>query len=197
MTAQMLKRVFTDPRYLVVALISALAVFIFATWLPNLGLVWQITFSASVPLADKVQFLAALVGSIQTNFTLFSAPSTIAIAVLFGTNVAMIAYYLNLRRQFIGEGGQMGAATSLGGLASGLFGVGCAACGPFVLGPVLSLVGAGGLIALLPFGGQEFGVLGIGMLGFSLFLTAKKIGEPLACPVGAHSETGFREAGNH
>src|SRR5262245_295964 len=165
MTAQMLKRAFTDPKYGVVAVISALAVFIFATWLPNLGLVWQIIRSASVPLADKLQILAALVGSIETNFTLFSALSTIAIAVLFGTNVVMVAYHLNLRRHFSAEGGKAGAAASLGGLASGLFGVGCAACGTFVLGPVLSLVGAGGVIALLPFGGQEFSVLGIGLLG--------------------------------
>jgi len=197
MTAQVLKQVFTNYRYVVIALIATLAVFIFATWLPNLGLVWQIIRSASVPLADKLQILAALVGSIETNFTLFSALSTIVIAVLFGTNVAMIAYYLNLRRQFIGEGGLTGATASLGGLASGLFGVGCAACGTFVLGPVLSLVGAGGLLALLPFGGQEFGVLGIGMLGFSLFLTARKIGEPLACPVGAHSEAELRDVGSH
>lgn len=197
MTAQVLKQVFTNHRYVAIALIATVAVFIFATWLPNLGLVWQITRSASVPLADKLQILAALVGSIETNFTLFSALSTIVIAVLFGTNVAMIAYYLNLRRQFIGEGRLTGATTSLGGLASGLFGVGCAACGTFVLGPVLSLAGAGGLLALLPFGGQEFGVLGIGMLGFSLFLTARKIGEPLACPVGAHSGAGLRDVRNH
>jgi len=68
-----------------------------------------------------------------------------------------------------------------GGLISGIFGIGCAACGTLVLTPLLALIGAGGIVALLPFGGQEFGVFGVGMLGFSIFVIAKKIQEPLVC----------------
>ncbi len=61
-----------------------------------------------------------------------------------------------------------------------------------MLSPALSFVGASGLIALLPFGGEEFGALGVGMLGFSLVLTARKIGEPVACPLGPPNETELR-----
>ena len=57
----------------------------------------------------------------------------------------------------------------------------------------LAFFGAGGLIALMPLGGEEFGVLGVGMLGFSLVLTAKKIGEPIACPIEAPDDTGPRQ----
>ncbi len=189
MVAAGLRRVFAEGRYILLAAATGLAVFILATWLPNLGLVWQIAASASVPFADKVKILVALIGSIGTNFTLFAALYTISIAVLFGANVATIAYYFRARRQLVRQAGQAGAAASLGGLASGVFGVGCAACGTFVLGPALSFVGASGLIVLLPFGGQEFGVLGVAMLGFSLVLTARKIGEPLACPLGPPGKT--------
>ncbi len=195
MVALGLRQVFADWRYILLAAATGLAVFILATWLPNLGLVWQIAASASVPLADKVRVLTALIGSIGTNFTVFSALSTVAIAVLFGANVAAITYFLRFRRQLVRQAGQAGAAASLGGLASGFFGVGCAACGTFVVGPVLSFVGASGLIALLPFGGEEFGVLGVGMLGFSLVLTARKIGEPVACPLGPPDETELRQPG--
>ncbi len=187
MVAQALRQVFADAKYLLVAVTAALGVFILATWLPNLGLVWQIAASASVPLADKVKVLVALIGSIGTNFTVFSALATVAISVLFGTNLAMVMFFLGSRRQFIGQGG---GAAGLGGLASGFFGIGCAACGTFVLGPVLSFSGASALIAFLPFGGQEFSMLGMGMLGFSLFLIAKKIRDPLACPVGSPNEAG-------
>lgn len=189
------RQVFANGRYILLAASTGLAVFILATWLPNLGLVWQIAASGSVPLADKVKVLTALIGSIGTNFTLFSALSTVAIAVLFGANVAMIAYYVRSRRQLVRQAGPAGAAASLGGLASGLFGIGCAACGTFVLSPALSFVGASALIVLLPFGGQEFGMLGIGVLGLSLGLTAKKIGEPVACPTGAPFKTKLRQLG--
>ncbi len=192
MVALGLRQVFARGRYILLAAATGLAVFVLATWLPNLGLVWQIAASASVPFADKVKVLTALIGSIGTNFTLFSALSTVAIAALFGANVAVMAYYFRARRQLLGQAGQAGTAASLGGLASGFFGVGCAACGAFVLGPVLAFVGASGLIALLPFGGEEFGALGVAMLGYSLVLTARKIGEPVACPLGPPGETEFR-----
>ena len=142
-----IRQVFADVRYVLLAAATGLAVFILATWLPNLGLVWQIAASESIPLADKVNVLASLVGSIGTNFTVFAAVYTIAIAVLFGANVATLVHYFRLRRRrFVRPAGQAGAAASLGGLASGVFGVGCAACGTFVLGPVLAFFGAGGLI---------------------------------------------------
>ncbi len=196
MVATGLRQVFTEGRYILLAATTGLAVFIVATWLPNLGLVWQIATSGSVPLADKVRILVALIGSIGTNFTIFSALSTIAIAVLFGANVAMIAYYFGMRRQLVRQADQTGAAASLGGLASGFFGVGCAACGTFVLSPALSFIGASGLIALLPFGGEEFGALGVGMLGFSLVLTARRIGEPVACPLEPPGATEPQEPNN-
>ncbi len=175
--------VFKKWTYALIAIIVALFVFVGATWLPNLGLIWQITVSPSVPLLDKATILASLVGSIATNFTVFSSVYTTAIAVLFGMNAAMLTYYVRQRQRANMRTGRTGAAAGLGGLASGFVGIGCAACGTLVLGPVLSFVGAAGLVALLPFKGQEFGALGIGMLSLSIFLVAKKIVEPLVCPI--------------
>lgn len=181
MITQALACVFKEWTYVLIAVVVALVVFVFATWLPNLGLIWQITVSPSVLLLDKAKILASLVGSIQTNFTVFSALYTIAIAMLFGVNAAMVTYFLKLRKRLSRQTGQASAAAGLGGFASGFFGIGCAACGTFVLGPIISFVGATGLIALLPFDGQEFGLFGVGMLGFSITLAAKKIREPLVC----------------
>ncbi|HEX9741458.1 MAG TPA: hypothetical protein VGA17_01555 [Nitrospiraceae bacterium] len=183
MIAQALMCVFKEWTYVFIAAVVALLVFVLATWLANLGLVWQITVSPSVPLFDKAKILAGLVGSIRTNFTVLSALYTIAIAVLFGLNTAMVTYYMKMQKGLRMNRGQASAAAGLGGLASGFIGMGCAACGTFVLAPVLSIVGAAGFIALLPFDGQEFGLLGVGMLGFSIVLVAKKIGEPLVCPL--------------
>lgn len=175
---QAFRHVFGSPRYAALALATALAVFVFATWLPNLGLIWEIGASSSVRLSDKIQILASLVGSITTNFTLFSALSLVAVALLFGANVAMIAYGVALRRQF----GQTGVTASVGGLAAGLTGVGCAACGTFLLAPMLAAAGATGFLAMLPFGGEEFSAAGIVLLCSSLFWTGKRLAAPLVCP---------------
>lgn len=172
-----LKRVFGDPKYAALALVVAVLVFVFATWLPNLSLVWQIGTSSSVPLLHKIKILAGLIGSITTNFTLFSALSLVTVALLFGANAAMIAYGATLRRQLR----QAGATASVAGLAVGLTGVGCAACGTFLLAPILSVAGAAGLLAMLPFGGEEFSVAGIVLLTFSLYWSGRRLSLRAAC----------------
>ena len=43
--------------------------------------------------------------------------------------------------------------------------------------------GAGGLLTFLPFGGEEFGFLGIGLLLYSIWLLLKKLEAPDVCPL--------------
>lgn len=176
-------QVFGKVRYILLGTVLAAVVFVLATWLPNLGLVWQIAASATVPLVTKIDILIALVGSIATNFTFLSALSTFTISVLFGVNVAMITYYFWSHRKVLRQAGHAAAAANIGGVASGLAGVGCAACGTVALSPLLSFFGATSLISLLPFGGEEFALLGIGLLIFSIALTAKRIGASPLCPI--------------
>ncbi|VAW13495.1 hypothetical protein MNBD_BACTEROID05-655 [hydrothermal vent metagenome] len=176
-----LKQVFKRKQYLALAFIIAFVVFTLAVWLPNFKIIVQVVTSSAASLTDKWNILVGLLGSISTNFTFISASYTIIIAVFFGVNIAMIVYYMKRNKKTADKAGVAGSG--LGGLISGFFGIGCAACGTIVLGPLLALIGAGGLIAFLPFNGQEFGFLGVGLLGFSIFLVAKKISAPAVCKV--------------
>jgi hypothetical protein len=176
------KQVFSAKRYLSLAGIIAFIVFTVAVWLPNFKIIVQVVTSSTASFADKWNILAGFFGSIRTNFTIVSASYTIAIALLFGINVAMIVYYMRRNKEMNGNSAGV-AGAGFGGLVSGFFGIGCAACGTLILGPVLTLIGAGGLLALLPFGGEEFGFIGVGLLGFSIFLIAKKITTPAVCKV--------------
>lgn len=183
MIGRALIQVFSRGWTVVLAAAITLATFVLTTWLGNLGLVWQIAISTDLPFADKARILIALVGSITTNFTVFSAATTIAIAVLFGTNTAVMAYVYVERRRLTLPSTRAGTVASLGGLASGLFGIGCATCGTLLLSPALAFLGLGSFAALLPFGGEEFGALGAVMLSLSLFISAKKIDQPMLCQV--------------
>lgn len=179
MILEALQKVFRKPAYGVLALLVSASVFAIATWLPNLRLVAGIVSSPNVPLLSKIQLPISLLGSIETNFTPLSATYTIAIAVLFGVYLAMIVYFLKRR---IKEVGQSGVATGFLGIASGVLGVGCAACGSFLL-TTLTLVGAGGILSFLPLGGSEFGIIGAILLAVAIFMTAKKIVDPLVCKI--------------
>ena len=180
MLFQALQKVFRKPIYILLALVTSFAVFAFAVWLPNISLIVKVMGHPGISLTQKLDLPISLLGSIATNFTLLSASYTIAIAILFGVNLAMIIYFLHRR---IADVEQSGIATGFFGITSGVIGMGCAACGSFLLTSLLSLVGASGILAFLPLGGGEFGILGVILLSVSIYLTAKKIQNPAVCKI--------------
>jgi hypothetical protein len=167
------------------ALAGALAIvtFLLAVWLPNLGLLGNVFFESGVPLAAKLNVAWSLLGGIGTNFSPLSAAYTIAIAVLFGLNAAMIAYLLRQKRAGAGKNVAIGS----GGVASGVLGIGCAACGSLISGAALSALGGAGALALLPLNGGEFGILGLALLVVSLLLISRNIAKPMACVKPDHA----------
>lgn len=177
---KVLKEIFSRPLYVLLATSTAAIVFMAAVWLPNLRLLWEVWSLSQITLFQKVSFAFNLAGSIQTNFTVISASYTILISLLFGINIACFVYYFKQRGL-----SWRGTETSLGlgGLVIGAFGIGCAACGTFILTSLLSLFGATAFLTLLPFGGQEFGFLGVGLLALSTYLILKQLKEPVVCQV--------------
>ncbi len=175
-------KVFGQLQYLALASLIVAIVFTFAVWLPNLKLIAIVLSSNTATLSEKLSFLFSLYGSIQTNFTTVSASYTILIAILFGINIALLTYYIKRSRGGVRSVKGTGAA-GIGGLVAGIFGIGCAACGTFILTSALALFGVGGVLAHLPFGGEEFGFLGVGLLLYSIHVLTKKINDPLVCQI--------------
>lgn len=179
MTRKALEQVFRKKGYVLLALGGSLAAYVFAVWFPNFRLIGTI-LTSDASFAGKLELPLSLLGSITTNFSPLAAASTIIITVLFGLNIALLAYFLNHR---IADVRQSGAATGFLGVVSGVLGTGCAACGSFLLINGLSLVGATSLISFLPLQGGEFGLLAIVLLSLSIYLTAKQITKPAVCAV--------------
>lgn len=169
--------VFARGAYVALATVLALAAFLLAVWFPNLGLIGEV-FGSGAPFADKVRITLSLLGAIDSNFSLFSAAYTIAIAVLFGLTTAMIAYLFRHGRP-ASAGGNI--ALGSGAIASGALGIGCAACGSLISGAAFSALGATSALAVLPLHGGEFGILSVALLGLSLVLISRTIAEPIAC----------------
>ncbi len=170
--------VFAHASYMALASSIAVAAFLFAVWFPNLGLIAEVFSTSSAPLGSKLKIAISLLGGISTNFSVLSAGYTIAIAILFGLNIAMIVYLLRRKRNGLA---QQETTAGIGGIASGALGIGCAACGSFLLSTTLSLFGAAGALAILPLRGGEFGILSVGLLLISLSLISKKIAAPFIC----------------
>jgi len=170
------------PQYLLLGVAVSFVVFTFAVWLPNTKLILALLTSDIGSFWDRLSVVFSLYGSIATNFTVISASYTIAIAILFGINIALLTYYIRTVHGGLGGIRRTGAA-GIGGLVIGIFGIGCAACGTFILTSALALFGASGILIFLPFGGEELGFLGVGLLVYSIYAIAKKIGESQACDI--------------
>ena len=173
------KKVFQKPLYAAIGILTGLTSFVFIIWLPNIGLVAEVLFSSG-SFSERIALPVSLLGTISTNFTALSASFVIAMAILFGMNVAMTAFFIRRRISNIKESGVVAGFI---GTISGTLGVGCAACGSILLTTVLAWIGAGALIQLLPMQGEEFGIAGVILLVASLFLTAKQIENPAVCRI--------------
>lgn len=180
MVLQVLQKVFRKPTYVIIALLISIGMFVFATWLPNIGLIMSIVFSPDMPFSEKLYLPVSLIGSIATNFNLLSASYTVAIAILFGIDLAVVIYYLRRR---IKEAKNIGISVGFFGVLSGVVGMGCAACGSFLLTSGLSLFGASWLLFYLPVVAGEFAIMGVILLIISIYLTARKIKNPAVCKI--------------
>jgi len=173
-------RVFGKAGYVVLALVVAGMTLAVATLLPNMQLVTSVLVSSDMAAPTKFSLIASLLGSIATNFTGISAATTVAISLLFGMNVAMVAYVIAGKLKEVSNGAL--ATGSLGALL-GVLGLGCAACGSFLLLNFLAFFGAASLLALLPLRGVEFNLLALVLLVLAIVLAAKKIAQPSICKI--------------
>ena len=173
-----LVKIIGQPKYMLVTIIIAVIVVVFAAWLPNLHLITKAMTSSTMTFWQKTNLATSLLGSLQTNFSPFSRTITIINATLTGIQASLLVYYLRQSMKI-----QKDLGVSLAGVATSLLGVGCASCGSVVL---TSLIGFGStttVLGILPFRGQEFGFVGIAVLLFAISFTLKKINQQYICEV--------------
>lgn len=165
-----------SPRWVAVALVTAVAMVLFVVWLPNLGLVIDVVLAGDVPVAGKLRFLWSSLGAIGTNFTTAQASLLVLIAVLFGLNAAVALHTVrqHLRRR-------SGAGLGLAGIIAGLVGAGCSACGAVVLAALLGAGTTAAVIRVLPLHGLEFSLAAVLLLTGALLVTARQAQRSQAC----------------
>ena len=164
------------PTYLFLTLLSSTLLYLLLVVISNINLFQNTLFRSDF----SVQVKAAVFNAAVKNSFDASGVTTFIIAILLGLNIAVITFYF---RNKISAFKAHGSATSFLGALIGIIGLGCAACGSFILTSLLPFFGLGALFTFLPFHGKEFGLIGILLLFVSLYLTLREIQNPKVCSI--------------
>lgn len=174
-----LQEVFKNYRYVIIAALFGFFIFSFSVWLRNLPLLKTIVVSPAFSFSDKIIIFVKFLGGIATNVSPFSAVLIVTMSILFGINASMFIYYIKQAKEVPRKEG----AGAMGAFVSGMFGVGCASCGSFLLGSLLVSFGASGIITLLPLRGEELSILSIILLSLSISWMSKSIQSQNVCNI--------------
>ena len=156
-----LKEVYSDKKYLGISLLFAFVVYSVNPLIHNFKLISS-SFSFELLFYIIFGFYSA------TSWLAFLF--LLATAVLAGIVISMSIYLIKRQVSAGGVGGS--------GIVIGLLAPACPSC---AVG-LLSVLGIGGFLSVLPFKGLELGVIGIGLLLVSVVYLSKKI-ETKVCKI--------------
>lgn len=165
-------------QFIIPTLVIAVLYTLLTTYMMNVRLL-KFTLLGSFSFEYKVRLLIALVGGMWTAMSGFGLTMLIIIALLTGANLTLVVQRIMKLRSF-GKLQFVAGGSSL----LGFIGSGCAACGL----PILALLGLGGSIVYLPFGGIELSVISAGLLLISFYLMVKSDPEKVVCEVVPKAE---------
>jgi hypothetical protein len=180
LAARTARLVNASPAYAALSVVSAFVGINLFVVSQNTDLFTSVVVSGDLPLSARAAVLVGLYPFVGTAFSAAEGVVLLAVAALFGINISMLAYQLRENRVSVREG-----SGSAAGVALGVLGAGCAACGTAVLAGVLSLFGAAGVLTLLPLGGLEFALGALVLLVLSVYWLADGMRgvEVRGCPV--------------
>ncbi len=172
------KDIMTKPTYVVLSVVVFLVFFLSAIFLANYSFLGYVIGSEKHSLLEKAMLFWTSIEYFKSGFTLSSQISTIIISILAGINVSIVTYYVRSKIK-------LGRASGLGifGIVSGIFGIGCSACGSILITSVFGLSTTTFITTKLPLHGAEFGIIGILLLLVSIYIICEKIANPSSCAI--------------
>lgn len=178
--ARTTRLVLSSPAYALLAVLSgvaSLSVFVFSR---NVTLLVQVIILGDLPIAARLQVAVGLYPGLGNAYGAPASVLLVTTAALVGVDIALVAYHLREHDLSVRDG-----SGGVSGVVLGTLGAGCASCGSALLAGLLSLVGAGGALTILPLDGLEFAVLALATLVLSIYWLGEGLegGMIRGCPV--------------
>lgn len=160
-----LSTLLSRPAYAVIWALGSLVFLAASVWIKTSWFLPSTLQGDWLTLGQKVRYLGFVIGTIVRS-DVTAAAFTLVTGLLFGAALAL--YIFVIRRQ---RAVRVGAVYPVGGFVSALLGFGCAACGTLLL----SFLGLGAAVTLLPLRELEFTFLAMLLLAASIVRSARAI----------------------
>ena len=172
-----MQKVFSSPLNVLAAIFFASGIFFALSIYSEIPLLIQINSDPSISLTQSFSISKTLLVSFLDTYT----PGTFVFTLTFSL---LLSIYLVLLFHVIGRQKSLFSRSTVVGVSGSFLsfiGVGCAACGSLILGSIASTIGAGWVLAYLPYGGSELGIIGLFLLIISIYLADRTLKKPLVC----------------
>lgn len=166
----------SDKMSLVVATISLMSIWLVVALIPNSVVITSLFSSEQYSWETRVEFLGRMLISFPQQYTDLNLFFIGILSVLISLNMVLVSYYARSR---VRHGRMMGL--SVAGAVIGMLGIGCSACGSILLSTLFGIAITTSLVSNLPFGGYEFGVIGIFLILLSTYMVLRRIKLNGAC----------------
>lgn len=174
------KTVFIHPFYIAWAVVIGFMFFLANLWLISYSYLSFVFFSGFFTTFSKLGVLFNVPNLVSMKFTATSLIISVLISIFLGINMSALLYYFKKQVMI-----KRTVGSSLFGAMVGSLGIGCASCGSVVISSVFGIGASSAFIGILPLSGHEFGIIGIIILSYSIYMIAKKIDQNFACKINS------------
>lgn len=169
----LLKDIFKKPRYIFSFLLSAAVV-----WL-MIGIYQH--GDTFVSLWSVLDFNSWLKFVLNFSSLIVANMSTASLLVMI-LNIVGISLYITIKIYAYKIHSKTRTALGVIGSILVFFGIGCASCGSLALVSIISFLGFGSALVILPFGGHEIPYIALALLSITNYILLKQLAKRV-CPV--------------
>jgi len=175
-----IKKILFSPWRWLLVLVGSFVVFILFGVLSNIPAVKvQNAILGNTTFISKLFEHVRTALAIKINYLPLGLFTAIALSLLTAINIFLVVVYIKYHKS---QKSKVQLGSGVAGFVAGLFGIGCAACGAALAGPLASLIGVG-FLSSLPLHGQEIGLLGIVISLISIISMIRHLTKPPVCEV--------------
>lgn len=161
-----MNKIFKEKLFYIKVLTLFVILFNFVLIVKNISFAYA-SYSIGISMTESLRTIY----DISNTFDFYTLLITLLSTLLISISLIMLHEYLKLQREVKGAK-KIGLSMILAIIASH-----CASCGVAIFGGLISL----SLLASLPFGGKEIGILAILVLLYTIYDMNKKLNHPYVC----------------